>query len=56
MVSDINSPTNGVDKMHVHVRLDGRLAQEIETEKKRTGLSRAGILKLALAEYLEARA
>jgi len=35
--------------------MNGRLAREIEAEKRRTGLSRAGILKLALAEYLERR-
>jgi len=52
LVSNIYSPTSGVEVVHVHVRLDGKLAQKIEAEKGRTGLSKASILKLALADYL----
>jgi hypothetical protein len=40
---------------HIHVKVSPEIAQAIEEEAKRTGLSRAGILKFSFSEYLEKR-
>jgi len=41
--------------MHVHLRLKDEIAQKLKKECEKSGISHAGMVRLALAEYLEGR-
>lgn len=38
---------------HIHLRLDGSLAERLELACERTALRRTSIIKLALSKYLD---